>query len=199
VLSLFWRMLVTLVRAWRAPRAVMTDESVIRLRVGISDLDFNLHMNNGRYLSLMDLGRLDLALRAGLFRPAWQGRWRPVLGSATIRFRRSLRPFQRFELRTRLLCWDHRWFVFEQRFESDGELYAVALARALFTSAQGTIAPAQTLASVGITATSPVPPGYVMEWARADTDAWAAAATAHQEVEDVPAHEDPPPSGRAPN
>jgi acyl-CoA thioesterase FadM len=193
VLSLFWRLLMIVLRAWRAPRGAMSDESVLPLRVTFGDLDFNLHMNNGRYLALMDLGRLDLALRAGVFRPAWQGRWRPVLGSATIRFRRSLRPFQRFELRTRLLCWDHRWFVFEQRFEADGELYAVALARALFTSPQGSVAPAQTLAAVGLTTDSPPPPGYVMEWARADTDAWAAAATAHDEAADSS------PPGRAPN
>jgi acyl-CoA thioesterase FadM len=186
-----WRLIVTVVRAWRAPRggASMLDQSVLHLRVAPGDLDFNLHMNNGRYLALMDLGRLDLMLRAGLFRPAWQGRWRPVLGSATIRYRRSLRPFQRFELRTRLLCWDHRWFVFEQRFEADGDLYAVALARGLFTTGQGAIAPAQTLAAAGITAPSPAPPSYVMEWARADSDAWAAAATAA----------DPPPPGRVPN
>jgi acyl-CoA thioesterase FadM len=199
VLSLLWRLLMTIVRAWRAPRSAMTDELVLRLRVAPGDLDLNLHMNNGRYLALMDLGRLDLALRGGLFRPAWQGRWRPVLGSATIRFRRSLRPFQRFELRTRLLCWDHRWFVFEQRFEADGELYAVALARGLFTSAQGTVAPAQTLAAVGITTPSPAPPGYVIEWARADADAWAAAATAHQDVDEVRDLDEPSPPGRAPN
>jgi acyl-CoA thioesterase FadM len=195
VFSLLWRLVVTLIRAWRAPRgaASVIDESVLPLRVAIGDLDVNVHVNNARYLALMDLGRLDLALRGGLFRPAWQGRWRPVLGSTTIRFRRSLRPFQRFELRTRLLCWDHRWFVFEQRFEADGELYAVALARALFTCGQGTVAPAQVMAAVGITTPSPPPPGYVIEWARADSDAWAAAATAHNAVED------PLPPDRAPN
>ena len=196
MLSLIWRLFVTVWRAWRAPRsaASLFDESLLHMRVAPGDLDFNLHMNNGRYLALMDLGRLDLAVRAGLYRPARQGHWRPVLGSATIRFRRSLRPLQRFELRTRLLCWDHRWLVFEQRFEADGELYAVALARGLFTCPQGTVAPAQVLAAIGVTTPSPPPPGYVIEWARADSEAWAAAATAHTAVD-----EPPPPPDRAPN
>jgi acyl-CoA thioesterase FadM len=39
-------------------------ESVVRFRVWPGDLDFNLHMNNGRYLTLMGLGRLDLMARA---------------------------------------------------------------------------------------------------------------------------------------
>jgi acyl-CoA thioesterase FadM len=49
-------------------------------------------------------------------------RWRPAAASATIRFRRSLRPFQKFQIRTRLMCWDEQWSSFEQRFESEGGL-----------------------------------------------------------------------------
>ena len=179
VFSLLWRLVACLVQALRAPRATLSEVSVLRLRVAPGDLDFNLHMNNGRYLALMDLGRLDLAVRAGVLGPAWKRRWRPVLGSATIRFRRSLRPLQRFELRTRLVCWDQRWLVFEQRFEAGGALYALALARAVFIGPGGTVAPAEVLAAVGVTTSSPPAPGYVTDWARADADAWqAATATA---------------------
>ena len=60
------------------------------------DLDVNVHMNNGRYLALMDLGRFDLMVRARLYRPKeHRQRW-PVLGSTMVRYRRSLQPFQRF-------------------------------------------------------------------------------------------------------
>jgi hypothetical protein len=94
-----------------------------------------------------------------------------------IRFRRSLGPFQRFELRTRLLCWDDRWFVFEQRFESRGQICAVALARGLFRDRQGNVSPARTLEAIGIRAASPPPPAYVSGWTEAD----AAAAAAGEE------------------
>jgi acyl-CoA thioesterase FadM len=151
------------------------EESVLRFRVMPGDLDFNAHMNNGRYLSLMDLGRTDLVVRAGLLRAAWLKRWRPVLGGATIRYRRSLRPFQRFELRTRLLGWADRWFVFEQRFVADGQIYALALARGVFVGRDGTVSPEATLAAVGVSIPSPPLPSYVAAWGQADGDAWRAA------------------------
>ena len=91
-----------------------------------------------------------------------------------MRYRRSLRPFQRFQLRSRLICWDDRWFVFEQRFESRGQLYAVALARGLFRDRTGNLPPAQVLAAAGITQPSPPPPDYVTRWFQADAAASAA-------------------------
>ena len=36
------------------------------MRVWPNDLDTNAHMNNGRYLTLMDLGRFDLMTQCGL-------------------------------------------------------------------------------------------------------------------------------------
>ncbi|HEY0705555.1 MAG TPA: acyl-CoA thioesterase [Polyangia bacterium] len=175
MLSLIVRMIVCVWRAWRAPRTTSMEESVLRFRVMPGDLDFNAHMNNGRYLSLMDLGRTDLVIRAGLLGAAWRRRWRPVLGTATIRFRRSLRPFQRFELRTRLLGWDDKWFVFEQRFVAEGEIYALALARGVFVGRRGSVSPSETLEEAGLTIPSPTLPAYVNEWSRADVDAWRAA------------------------
>ena len=175
MLSLLVRTLIIAVRAWRAPPRGRAAESLLHMRVMPGDLDINLHMNNGRYLTLMDLGRFDLMVRAGLGRPAWRNRWRPLLGSAMIRFRRSLGPFQKFQLRTRLVCWDERWFVFEQRFESGGRIHAVAHARGLFRDRQGSVPPARTLAAIGIHDPSPPAPDYVSRWAEADAHAAAAA------------------------
>ena len=46
-----------------------------------NDLDTNLHMNNGRYLTIMDLGRLDLTLRMGLAGHARRNGWMPRYSS----------------------------------------------------------------------------------------------------------------------
>ena len=155
----------------------MSDVSVLRLRVAPDDLDFNLHMNNGRYLTLMDLGRLDFAIRAGLMRESMRRRWRAVLGSATIRYRRSLGPFQRFELQTRLLGFQDRWFVFEQRFVVAGQLCALAIARGVFIGPGGArVSPEELFAATGFTTALPAAPAYVEQWAAADDAAWAAAA-----------------------
>ena len=92
-------------------RIAPLDVSVLRFRAVPTDLDLNMHMNNGRYLTLMDLGRIDLMMRTGMGRLVIREKWMPVIASAMVRFRRSLLPFQKSELHTRLLCWDDKWFL----------------------------------------------------------------------------------------
>ncbi len=51
------RLFKALLAAWRAPKLGILETSVLRFRVWPNDLDFNFHLNNGRYLTLMDIGR----------------------------------------------------------------------------------------------------------------------------------------------
>jgi acyl-CoA thioesterase FadM len=151
------------------PRITPLDESTVRLRVWPNDLDFNVHLNNGRYLSLMDLGRLDLLERTGLFRVALKRGWAPMIGAATIRFRRSLAPFERFTLRSRLISWDEKWLYIEQRFErTNGELAAIGFVRGLMRGKEGNVPTAQLFDIIGFTGPSPAMPDGVRQWIEAE-------------------------------
>ena len=115
------------------PRKGVFEESRVTFRVLPTDCDINFHMNNGRYLSFMDLGRLHLIAQIGLLRDH-----RPqALARRCWRRRRStssaqLAPFQKFDLVTRVVTWDDKYAYMEQRFESDGVLCAHAFAKGLF-------------------------------------------------------------------
>jgi acyl-CoA thioesterase FadM len=114
---LFWLLLTARKRGHiNLPRQA----SLLGFRVWPHDLDLSLHMNNGRYLTLMDLGRLDVMVRSGLWREVLRHRWTPIASAITIRFQRELRPFRKFRLDTRLLCWDANLVVMEQTFVIDG-------------------------------------------------------------------------------
>ncbi len=140
----------------------------ITMRVWPMDLDFNLHMNNGRYLTCMDVGRLDLAFRAGLHKPMLEHKWMPLLGSSTIRYFKSLGAFQKFDLVTRIAGWDEKWVFMEQKFVSNGHLYAVAAVKVLFRGPDGNV-PTQTLLEYsGIKEQSPVLPDWIASWHQAD-------------------------------
>lgn len=142
------------------------DTSVLTFRVWPNDLDVNVHMNNGRFLSVMDLGRFDLTFRTGLGRAMLRNRWRGLVGGATIRFRRSLDPFERYELHTRLLGWDAKWFFLEQRFlKSEGDLAAEGLVRALFRGRDGNVPPAEVLHHMGHDGPPVDVPGWIQKWA----------------------------------
>ncbi len=132
-------------------------------------------MNNGRYLTLMDLGRLDVMLRSGLWRAVLNNRWTPIASAVTARFRRELRPFQQFRLETRLLCWDDTLVVMEQTFIIDGgQRHGQVAARALFKGglydrkAKAFVAIATLMTTIGVSATSPEPTPEVEAFLHAD-------------------------------
>ncbi|MBP2304394.1 thioesterase [Azospirillum melinis] len=164
-MNLIFRLLTVavaaIVAAWRGRRAGLLDPSALRFRVWPTDLDINLHMTNARYFSVMDLGRTDLMIRVGLGPAILRNRWQPVLGGATIRYRRSLRPFQRFTLVSRVLCWDDKYIFIEHRMETRGGLAALAVVQGAFLGAKGVVTPAEVLAALGTTVSSPPIPDAV--------------------------------------
>lgn len=84
--------------------------------VSPTDLDIFRHMNNGVYFSIMDLGRVDLLVGSGLLDVIVREGYGVTVAAETLSFRRSLKVFQRFRLETRLLGWDDKALVIEQRF-----------------------------------------------------------------------------------
>jgi acyl-CoA thioesterase FadM len=161
LLRLWW----TLASGLAAPRVDLLNECRIGLRVWPNDLDSNLHMNNSRYLLAMDIGRWHYCLRTGAIQQALRRRWAPVAGSATLRFRKSLHPFQRFELCTRIAAWDEKWCWFEQRFEVAGRVHAIGRVKALFRGREGNVPTAAVLAAIGrADATPPAMPESIRLW-----------------------------------
>jgi acyl-CoA thioesterase FadM len=140
------------------------DASRVAFRVWPHDLDTSLHMNNGRYWTLMDLGRTDLLLRSGLWRAVLKESWTPVVNAASIRFRRELKLFRSITLETRILCWAETWVVMEHRIISTGRngqpiVAAVALVRVgLYSRTQRAfVTVGQMFEIIGANAVSPEP------------------------------------------
>ena len=75
VFRLWWLRL----RARRRGPLSVWDVARTPFRVLPTDLDLLFHMNNGKYLSILDLGRLDLLLRSGLWQALTERGWYPVV------------------------------------------------------------------------------------------------------------------------
>ncbi|HPQ51143.1 MAG: thioesterase family protein [Alphaproteobacteria bacterium] len=143
----------------------------LNLRVLPNDLDFNMHMNNGRYLTIMDLGRLDLILRSGLLKMMLKQKSVPILASCKLRYRLSLDPFQKYKLRTQILGWDKKWVYIEQRFLKNGKVAAIGLVKGCFFDQRSktTIPTADLLHLIGYDGTSPELPAHIIDWQKAET------------------------------
>ena len=121
----------------RRSRLTMWDTAVTPFRVMPSDLDLLGHVNNSKYLAIMDLARIDLMMRSGWWSTLRRKGWYPVVAGQTITYRKSLKLGQRFEVESRVLGMDERWFYVQQVFRSEGVVCAHAMVRARFLKRGG--------------------------------------------------------------
>ena len=161
LLRLWW----VLWRARRGTALAPTDVSRVPFRVLPNDLDVQKHMNNGVYLSLMDLGRIDLMVRSGVWGELTARGYYPVIVSSTITYRRSLELWQTYELETRMVGIDDIAGYVEQRFVRDGEICARAVIKARFLKKSGGIVPIPELAELfGLDPVNHPLPAWLAEW-----------------------------------
>jgi acyl-CoA thioesterase FadM len=144
-----------------ASRVGLLTTTRVTLRVWPNDLDMNLHVNNGRYLALADIGRMHWFVLTGALGVARRQRAFPVVGDAIAKFRRDLKLFETFEIHTRLLGWDHKWGFIEHRFMRNRRVIGVVVIRGIFKGPQGPLDPGSLLTGLAHTAPSPALP----EWA----------------------------------
>lgn len=162
---MIFRTIVWFLRSRRSPKLSMADVGRIRMRVLPTDIDTLGHVNNGMYLSLMDIGRVDLMLRAGAWQKLATLGWYPVVASATITYRRSLELWQRFTLETRLIGVDAKATYIEQRFTVDGEIFAAAFVKARFLKKTGgTVSVAELSDALGYDPSAHDLPEWLRRW-----------------------------------
>jgi len=131
--------------AMRRPPLGVRDTSVITLRIWPHDLDLWGHVNGGRYLTLSDLGRVDLLVRVGFFRLVRRHGWSLPIAAAAVRYRRPLRLFQRCELHTRLGGWDDHDGYMITDVVRGGKVAATIVIRGVAQDRDGAIIPAQAI------------------------------------------------------
>ena len=161
------RMLFLIIGSFFRSRLSLVDENVLRLRVLPNDVDVT-RLSSDRYLALMDLGRINIPLRARLFWTLVRNRWIPVARVVTIRYRYPLKMFQRFELRSRVVYWDAEWAWTEHRFERKGRTTAIAMVKVAFMGRDGVVPLEKLMDAAGESHVSPPPSELIAELQRVE-------------------------------
>jgi acyl-CoA thioesterase FadM len=162
--NLYLRLLKVLLLLPFVRRRGLLDTGRLSFRVWPNDCDLNLHLNNGRYLTFMDLGRLHLIAQIGFLRGLFRRRWAPVLSTAEMNFIRPLGPLRKFDLVTRLLSWDEKYFYIEQRFEVGGRLHAIGMVKGLFLHGRERVESRAVMALLGLDTPAPDMPEVLRHW-----------------------------------
>ncbi|OSP55376.1 acyl-CoA thioesterase [Pseudoruegeria sp. SK021] len=132
------------------------------------DLDVFLELNNGRTLTLYDLGRIVLSRRTGLRQILARQGWGVVVAGASVRYRKRILAFQRFQMRSRCVGWDDKFFYMEQTMWRQGACTSHLLIRAAVTDAHGLVRQDR-VAQVLDRPDSPPLPDWVTAWGQAET------------------------------
>lgn len=171
-MNVIWRTLLTIFSARRRLRKGETiapnGVSRIRVRTLPTDLDILMHMNNGRYLSLFDLGRWDLLIRTGLFDAMKDRGWYAVVAAETVTFRKSLELWQAFDIESRMIGHDDKSIFLEHRAVVGGEVYArVIVSSRMLRRTGGVVRHDELFAALGRPEGLPEIDPWVHDWATA--------------------------------
>lgn len=164
------RFIKEMVLARQAPKLGMFDTHVSQHICWPGDIDPWMELNNGRALTLYDLGRVPLGVRTGLGKVLVANGWGMAVAGNTTRYRKRVRLFQRVTMYSRCLGWDGRFIYMEQSMWRHGECTSQQLVRAAFTSAQGIVAPARIAEALGADPVSPDLPAWVKAWIAGDSE-----------------------------
>lgn len=140
-MNLYFRLLWVFIRIRFLKKCQPLSQVTLNLLTMPNDLDIFMHVNNGRYLTFMDLGRLQFMIQTGIWSHVAKNRWTPLVGAAKVQFVRPLGIFNKFRLTTQIIYWDDKWFYMEQKIFRKEQLITQALFKALITSKNGHIKP----------------------------------------------------------
>ena len=165
-----FRMIWQVLKVRRAPRLAVTDTHVSRHMCLPWDIDLWMELNNGRTLTMYDLGRIPLAYRTGLIDVLRRRRWGLTMAGASVRYRRRVRMFETVEMRSRAVWWDDRFMYIEQSmWKADGQCANHILYRSAVTGREGIVPPAKLVRELGLEQAAPEVPEWVQAWIAADS------------------------------
>ena len=152
----------------KAPPLGLFDPHISTHRIWPWDLDPWRELNNGRTLTLFDLGRIPMSVRMGFEKVAKANGWGITVAGNTTRYRKRVTVFQKLTQISRVVGWDDRFGYIEQSFWRGDECTNHMLLRYAFISKGGIVKPAQVIAALGYPTQSPAMPDWITAWIAAD-------------------------------
>lgn len=168
-MNLIFRLIYTLLFSRFRSKVGAMDECLTPYRCWPTDLDVLRHINNGVYFSMQDLARVDYMIRMGAMSKMNAKGWYPVVVAERMRFKKSIKPFQKFHISTRLAYWDEKYTYIEHKFIVKGEPVAFGMIRARFLKKSGGLVTTEELINlVGVTSERPALTDHLKAWIEAE-------------------------------
>ena len=136
------------------------DSDCIPMMVLPQDIDPFMELNNGRYVTLLDLGRYGYGTRVNINTFLRKQKWSLTITGTYNEYRYRLRLFQRFKLKTKIIGYDENWFYFFQKIERNEKTHMASVVKYAFTSKNGIVKPKEVVEAMG----EPYDPTQLPSW-----------------------------------
>ena len=113
------------------------------------------YMNNSSFWTIAEMGIMDIYFRSDLAKICRKNKWAPLMTSQKMVFRKPLKRFSKFQVRTKIIYWDDKFVYFNITFSKDNQLIANCLIGTVVISKEGIVAPKQATSSLGIKSSLP--------------------------------------------
>lgn len=166
----FVRLAIELVIAMRKPKLAPGEVHISHHTCMPWDIDFAMELNNGRTLTLYDLGRLPLAVRGGILGVLRKNGWNFTMAGVVVRYRRRVTMFQKLEMHSQTIGRDARFIYIQQVMYHKGEATSSVVYRVAAFTKQGIVPTDDFVAAMGHPDWNPIMPEWVQKWSEAEAD-----------------------------
>lgn len=169
------RLLITCLKAKFGKPRHFKDVSEISFRCRPWDLDMFFEMNNGRILTLYDIGRFDLSIRSGFLAALARRKWGLAVAGSTTQYRKRIRLLDPVVMKTRLASFDEKWIYVEQSMWVRGTPTSSVLLRTCVTNRQGVVPTSEVMDEMNLSKSEqeafrqPLP-AWAEKWQQADKE-----------------------------
>lgn len=162
----FRLILLVLKKLWRLDPRHPLDTAEVEFWCLPHDCDFHMHITNSRYASFCDLARISAMFDQGALGKLLQQGCTPILTAQQLVHYKEIVPFKKFKVKSTILGWDDRFWIFRHDFYQNDQLKTTVLAKGVFVRKKKVLPFAKVLAISGHELTSPVLPAFAEEWNR---------------------------------
>ncbi|QBF82837.1 thioesterase [Shewanella maritima] len=164
-MNLYFRLIwLFLWRIHRTKRIGFLDVSRISFRALPLDCDINMHLTNSRYPAFMDLARTHMIAEMGFMKRFLRLGWLPIVNASEFTFIRDIKPMEKFEIETKIVGWDQKYFYIEHRFVTKRGLHCIVHVRGVFLHKGKQVPIAELVREAGFDGEQPQMPAEVVKW-----------------------------------
>ncbi len=107
----------------------LEEETSLVLRAGIFDIDPLMEINNGRYLTLADIGRFNHGFRTGFYKKSRENNLYFTVAGTSTKYRYRIPFRKKFTMTTKIICYDDKWIYYHHNFIYNNQITTSLLVR----------------------------------------------------------------------